>query len=606
MRLVATLLIASCLPAADVSPKKPATHPEAAPAVLPKLDALTSKIAPKAAGKALWPVPENNFIDRIVFARQKRDGVPHAGLATDAEFLRRATLDLTGRLPEPETVRGFLADSSPAKREKLIDGLLATPIEGQIDKPETPFLDKWTYFFGDLFRVSYAELGRGRNLLRDYIYDSLLLNEPYDQFVRGLLTATSRDNWLDAAGNFLIRDQVDDFKDIYINNPDSYDEMAISTGKYFLGINLECVSCHSGRAHLDKINLWLTSVERQQLWRQAAFFSKLDITRPYSIGQEMMMTDGAKGYDITKPSVTRMPRYKADLSPEFLLSGEKPKEGEDWRAAFARMITSNSQFARATVNLIWAELMGAGIVDPPFEFDLARQDPANPPPAPWTIQPSDPELLNALAQDFREHGYDLRRLMRTIVTSSTYQLSSSFEGEWKPEYANFFARHLVRRLDAEEIVDAISQATGVFPSITVLETPLKVKYVMQTRSSEDIAGKDLAAMKVFVAGFGAADRDKNLKQRAASTVQAAELLNSAFVKDRIRMQENSRMHSLLHHDPPLSNAEIVDEMFLGFLSRLPGEAERRVAVKSLEERHDQGLEDLAWTLINKTEFVYNY
>lgn len=289
-----------------------------------------------------------------------------------------------------------------------------------------------------------------------------------------------------------------------------------------------------------------------------------------------------------------------------MLSGEKPKEGENWRAAYARMLTENPQFARATVNMVWAELVGVGIVDPPFEFDLSRQDPAHPPPAPWTIQPSDPELLDALATDFRNNHYDLRRLIRTIVASSTYQLSSAFPGNWKDSYAPYFARHLVRRLDAEEIADAISQATGVAPSIPILETPLKVSYVMQTRSSEDIGGKDLEPLKMFLSGFGQADRDKNLKELVASTVQAAALLNSKFVKESIKVQDKSRAYTLLHHDPPLSNGEVVDELFLAYLSRLPAPAEKILAVNQLAEHHDQGIEDLAWNLINKTEFVYNY
>ena len=114
-----------------------------------------------------------------------------------------------------------------------------------------------------------------------------------------------------------------------------------------------------------------------------------------------------------------MPRYKTDLAPQFLLTGDKPREGEPWREAYARMITDHPQFARATVNLIWSELMGVGIVDPPLDFDLARLDPASPPPSGWTIQPSHPELLEALAKDFREHGYDLRQLIRTIAVSAS-------------------------------------------------------------------------------------------------------------------------------------------------------------------------------------------
>ena len=586
--------------------EKPANHPELPEPAALKLSKLTGRVASHIAAQPSQPALPHNFIDERVFARQKQAGVPRAGLCSDSEFLRRVSLDLTGRLPEPGAVRAFLADHDPQKRDTLINKLMETSIQGKIEKPETPFLDKWTYFFGDVFRNSYAELGRGRNLFREYLYDSLLLNQPYDEMVREMLTVTSRDNWVDGASNFLIRDHVDDFNDVLINNTDSYDEMAISTGKCFLGVNLECVSCHGGAAHLDKINLWLKGVKRQQFWKQAAFFSKLNIGRPYGIGQEMDMSEKGGGYDITKPSVRRMPRFKSDLSPEFVLSGEKPKEGENWRAAYARMLTENPQFARATVNMVWAELVGVGIVDPPFEFDLSRQDPAHPPPAPWTIQPSDPELLDALATDFRNNHYDLRRLIRTIVASSTYQLSSAFPGTWKDSYAPYFARHLVRRLDAEEIADAISQATGVAPSIPILETPLKVSYVMQTRSSEDIGGKELEPLKMFLSGFGQADRDKNLKERVASTVQAAALLNSKFVKESIKVQDKSRAYTLLHHDPPLSNGEVVDELFLAYLSRLPAPAEKILAVNQLAEHHDQGIEDLAWNLINKTEFVYNY
>jgi hypothetical protein len=590
------------LPAAD-----PSKHPEKPVPARDNLNRLTEQIAPKASQRSNQPVPVRNFIDEFIFSRMERDGVPHAGLSTDAEFLRRVHLDLTGRLPEPEAIRKFLADEDPGKREKTIDALLVTPIEGKIDKPETPFLDKWTYFFADLFRNCASELGaRGRNLLRDYLYDALLLNRPYDDVVRDLLTARTRDNFIDAASNFLLRDHVDDFNDVYINQTDSYDEMAISSSKYFLGVNLECVSCHSGPGHLEKINLWLSSVRREQLWRQAAFFSNVLMSRPFGIGNEYELLDKGGHYDVTTRSVRRMPRYKSDVSPQFLLTGEKPKDGEPWREAYARMLTSDRQFARATVNLIWAELMGVGIVDPPLDFDLARLDPAHPPPAPWTIQPSHPELLEVLAGDFREHHYDLRRLIRLIVTSSTYQLSAHFEGDWKAGYAPYFARHFVRRLPAEEICDAIDQATGILPAIEVADGNVKVGYVLQTRSSEDIGGKNLEPMRQLLTSFGQADRDKTERDFSGSTVQAAALLNSKFVKDHIKVQEGGRLHKLLNHDPPLANGEIVEEMFLAFLSRLPLGPEKAVAVKVLEERHNQGLEDLAWSLINKTEFLYNY
>jgi hypothetical protein len=270
------------------------------------------------------------------------------------------------------------------------------------------------------------------------------------------------------------------------------------------------------------------------------------------------------------------------------------------------MLTEDPQFARATVNLIWAELMGVGIVDPPLDFDLARLDPAKPPPAPWTIQPSHPDLLEALARDFREHGYDLRRLIRLIVTSSTYQLSSHYDGDWKAAYAPYFARHFVRRLPAEAIADAISQATGIFPSISISDSNVKVGYVMQARSSEDLGGKELEPLHLLLGSFGQADRDKTDRDLSGSTVQAAALLNSEFVRDRVKIKENGRLSKLLNHNPPLGNQEIVQEMFLAFLARPPRAPEAAIAIKALAERHNQGLEDLAWSLINKTEFLYDY
>src|SRR5438552_1184003 len=431
-KLATTCAMILAFTAGGIAAETPPKHPENPAPARGRLNQLTAEMAPRTSSSSVQPVPVRNFIDTFIFSKMERDRVPHAGLSTDAEFLRRVHLDLTGRLPEPEAIQKFLADKDVDKREKTIDALLATPIAGKLDKPQTPFLDKWTYFFNDLFRNSAAELGApGRNLLRDYIYSALLLNVPYNDLVRELLTARTRDNFVDAAANFLLRDHVDDFNDIEVNQTDSFDEMAISSSKYFLGVNLECVSCHDGQGHLEKINLWLSRIHRPQLWRQAAFFSQLSMSRPYGIGNEYELLDKGGHYDVTTRSVRRMPRYKTEVTPQFLLSGEKPKEGESWRDAYARMLTEDHQFARATVNLIWAELMGVGIVDPPLDFDLARLDPAKPPPAPWTIQPSHPELLEALAKDFREHRYDLRRLIRLIVASSTYQLSSHFDGEWK-------------------------------------------------------------------------------------------------------------------------------------------------------------------------------
>jgi len=580
----------------------PADHPRIPGSHQSTKNTVSHQVAQSVSEPGLKPVPIRNFIDEFIFEKIKKDGIPHAGLSTDEEFIRRVHLDLTGRLPEPEVIRKFVADKDPAKREKSIDEIMATPMKGQIEKLETPFLDRWTYFFGDLFRASVGEMDRGRNLFRDYVYLALLDNVPYDQFVREMLTARSRSNWVDGPSNLLVRDHVDDFNDVKVNQEDSYDEIAITTSKVFLGINLECVSCHSGKAHLEKINLGLSRIDRERVWKQGAFFSKLRIDRPYSIGQEMTLLDIGKGYDLSNRSVRRMPRYDAKVEPEFLLGSEGPRPGEPWREAFARILTSHPQFARATVNLVWAELLGVGIVDPPFGFDLDRMDPAHPPPAPWTIQPTHPELLDALAKDFQAHNFDLRYLIHLIVNSSTYQLSSYFDGEWKESFEPYFAKHHVRRLPAEMICDAVSQATGIFEDIPITYSQKKVQYVMQTYSPDDASGP----LRQLLQFLGQGNRDSVDKDTSGSMVQASALLNSKFVKERIKVQEKGRLYKLLNHEPALSNDEIVEEVFLAFLGRFPRPSECKVALETLEQRHGQGLEDLAWSLINKPDFILNH
>jgi hypothetical protein len=272
------------------------------------------------------------------------------------------------------------------------------------------------------------------------------------------------------------------------------------------------------------------------------------------------------------------------------------------------MLTADPQFARATVNMIWAELMGAGIVDPPFSFDLARQDPANPPAGSWSIQPSHPELLNALAADFRAHHFDLRYLIRLITTSGAYQISSHFGGDWKPAYEPYFARRVVRRLPPEMIADAISEACNIFNDISIRFTDnKKVKYIAETYAPDDVGGQ----LRQFMKSLGQGNRTTMVEvgayNRHGSSAEASELLNSVFVKDRLKSSlEKGRLHELLHHNPPLSDPEIVDELFLAFLARRPQPAERTAALSGLTPDRAQGVGDLAWSLINMPEFVLNY
>ncbi len=161
--------------------------------------------------------------------------IPHASLCSDTEFLRRVSLDLTGRLPEPEKIREFVKDPDPHKREKLAEAIMATSTTGVVTRPSTAFLDRWAYFFCDLFHVN-GLTGKGRTLFYHYIYDSLVVNKPYDHLVREILTTTTRSNFNSAPANFLVRFYVDQPDQTTVNPEDTYDEWAIRTTKMFLGI----------------------------------------------------------------------------------------------------------------------------------------------------------------------------------------------------------------------------------------------------------------------------------------------------------------------------------------------------------------------------------
>ena len=272
------------------------------------------------------PVPRKNLIDDHIFAKLEKEGIPHANLTSDTEFLRRVTLDLSGRLPGAEAIRRFAADSSPDKREKLVDSLFpALPTMGIGRRPTRvgPFLDRWTTFFADMFRNN-EQLREGINSFHDHIYKSLELNVPYDEFVRDLITASAISTWTNGAANFVARHRVmggDGYSEM--NHEDTCDELAIWTTRLFLGVDTECISCHDGKGHLEKINLWLAGKKRIDLWRQAAFFGKTYVGPVYGRIPEFRVKDSEKGYDLSTKSITRLPRFKTTLEPTFLLTGER-------------------------------------------------------------------------------------------------------------------------------------------------------------------------------------------------------------------------------------------------------------------------------------------
>jgi hypothetical protein len=551
---------------------------------LPSANSPTGKLVPR------------NFVDKYIFGKMERDGIAHAPLSSDIEFLRRVTLDLTGRIPSAEQVREFTADNNPAKRDKLIDRLLE----------DEAFVDKWAYYFMDLFRAS-GKMGRGQYLFHYWMKENLRVDRPYDEVARDIMAASAKSNHVVAASSVIAREHVqgkpqpDDGKDLgMVQQLDTHDELAVLYAKTFLGVNLSCISCHDGRAHLEKVNVYLTGKTRRQFYQFASFLGNNRYLMYWEDGKpqsgEFLIDDGAGGYNTKGVSMIRVPRFGGPNNPAFILTGEQPKTGVEPRVELGRMLTSHPQFARATANMFWWKLMGLGIVEPYDEFDLARQNPKSVPEG-WDLQPSHPELLDELAGDFRKSSYSLKHLFRTICRSNAYQLSARYDGEWNDRYAPYFARKLVRMLGAEELHDAIVSATGRAGSFKLGNREMTMAMQMSGPSGS-------GQLKYFMQTFGQANRNNPPRPLQGSPMQPLLLMQSPVVTDRVLAKNDSRVQRLL--DSYKDNSRVVDELFLGTLSRPPSGEEKEIALSALAGNRLEGAQNLQWALVNLTEFFFNY
>ena len=608
MRLTAlavglTAVLAAQAPVPKLPPNHPQVRPEGERDHAARLTENFHKDAPAAA--AAGPVQRKNFIDEEIFGKMERDRIPHAALASDEEFFRRIHLDLIGHLPEPAELRAFAASSDPKKRDQLIDKLVGSKA----------WRAKWTYWFGDLAMTAANRVGgEGKNLFYRWVYDNLQVNRPYNELVSDLLTPNAVSNWFVGPANYLARWVVIGATCEDTVHEDTSDELAVHAAKHFLGVNLDCVSCHDGLRHTDKINLWLTRHKREQLWQMAAFFANTRLLRRVEVAttqDEYSIDDRGPGYDASARSVVRIPRRGTGKIEPVFLTGEKPDVTRPLRPQFARMLTTHPQFARASVNRFWAEFMGAGIVDPVEDFDLDRQDPLKPPPAPWTVQPTHPELLEALAADFRTNGHDLQRLMKLITKSSAYQLSSRWPsaapgGEWKEPYARYYARKLVRRLKAEEVYDSIVGATNQFIEVPIRGTDFRARWATELRTPEDFKQNQpgFRDANFFLEVFGQNNREYSERKMDPEITQAILLMNSPFVLQRLKPAPGSFAAALKNR--AANETELVTELFERFLVRRPDARELAFAKDLLKTNPNKGLEDLQWLLVNKLEFLFNY
>ncbi len=571
-----------------------------ASAIRPHIQAArtTQAIAVAAVAGPTRKAHASGTIDTQLFGAMAAAGVNPAPLAGDAEYLRRATLDLTGRLPTRARVVSFLADTRADKRECLVDELLASP----------EWVDKWTMYFGDLFKNS-VNFGRQRypqerEALVKWTRAALSANKPYDQMARELITAKGENSWEDPGVAFL------SWAGLMIQlEQDRIDLNTVQVSDVFLGLShMDCLLCHNGRGHLDDISLWGRQTTRRQAWGLAAFFSQTSMglvnagaggaaTGPRPGPWYLREAPERAGYALNTTAGDRPARAGgATVTPTYPFSDRSPAQGDNYREFLAKEVTGDLQFARAAVNYVWKEFFVLGIVEPANQLDPARLDPDDPPPAPWTLQPTNARLLNELARDFTSAKFDLKALMRQIATSEAYQLSAAYPGEWKPEMEPLFARKYVRRLWAEEIHDAIAQSSGVASTVVAMQLP--GGGVAGGPGGNPGAAAPADQVTAFLDSFLRGNRVDLLRSGEFNTEQALRLMNNPFVLDRIQVSA-ARLS--------LSDPQLVDELFLAVLSRPASADERTKALAMLATGDRAGqASNLLWTLYNKVDFVYNY
>jgi len=548
-----------------------------------------------------WQFTPVNFVDTEIFGKMVKDGVRWTGPSTDTEFLRRVTLDLTGEIPSPDDVKAFLADTSADKRTKAIDRLLASDA----------FADRWTMWFGDLVenvQVASAtvESYPGRDAYYKFIRDSIRNRKPYDKMVRDVIAGVGK-SFTNGETNYFVRD-------VQNNGPiqDTYDNESASTGQRFLGMPLQCLSCHNGLGHLEQVNSAMSKRLRYDFWKNAAFFSQVTITRakdPATSQQETTLADNSTGrYMLNTVSGNKTPRTPLDgkdyVDPEFFLGGDTPRSGEPRRIAYGRILTANPQFARAAVNYLWKEIFGIGIVEPADSFDLNRQDPATLASG-ATLQPTHPQLLTQLANTFVSSGYDLRAILKTMVMSNAYQLSSRYTaGTWSETWTPYYARHYPRRLMSEEILDAVVKATGV--GITINLTTAQGQTATQVSKAMQLPDPTEGGQyRTLLNNFGRGNRDDDPRSSDSSIVQALSLMNDNNVVSRVRASNpaSTVAKALAATTDP---GTIADTLYLATLGRYPDGPERAAAINYLKSGTlSRKTEDLQFALLNKLEFLFN-
>jgi len=497
-------------------------------------------------------LPVHNFIDELAYGQFQRLGLLPSKLCSDEEFLRRATLDTIGRLPTLEETRAYMADRSRDKRTRVIDRLLADPA----------YADHWANKWADLVRPNPDRAGlKSVYVLDQWLRDAFRKNQPMDEFARDMITASGSTHRF--GPTVVYRDK---------RTPE---EMAQIFSQIFLGVRFECARCHN---HPNE--KWT----QHDFYSLAAYFAQVKrkgagVSPPISGGTEWFYHGGSGSVSHPVSGETLQPK-----PPDGLV--EEIQGNTDLRDQFATWIgkVDNPLFGRAMVNRVWGAFFGHGFVEP--VDDMRASNP-----------PVNANLLDALAKHFVELKYNQKLLIRTILQSRLYQLSSQ-PNETNVADTRNFSRSYRRRLSAEVLMDAVSDVTGVPASFSATWNGARAMETWNFKIGSEF-------MDAFGRPNSSSDPpcERNVK---GTVVQALHMMHAKQLHEKI-IHTKGRVKKLA--DSEKTPAQIGEEIFLIAFNRLPLEQEQSVIAAYFEKNKDNreaATQDLVWAVLNSAEFLFNH
>ncbi len=494
-----------------------------------------------------WNNPKpNNFVDERVFEKLQQLQILPSELCTDEEFLRRAFIDTTGRLPRVEEVQAFLGDKSAQKRAKLVERLL----------DQDDFAELWALRWADILRSNSKKIKvQGVHKFYRWIYDSIRNDKPLDQFTRELITA-SGSVYENPAANY------------WRASRDPNDAVE-TTAQLFLGIRIQCAKCHN-----HPFERWT----QDNYYGIAAAFTRIGRTKGARPDDEVIFP--ASSGEI------KQPRTGKTMKVHLLLTGDVDvPDDQDRRTVFANWLTSASNpfFAKASVNRIWGHLMGRGIVEPVDDF----RD-SNP--------PSNGKLLDELAAQFAKNNFSRKWAIRTIMNSRIYQLSSR-KNKFNSDDEIYNSHATTRLLSAEQLLDAICQVTDV-PE-TFKGVPAGTRAVALPEPPSD---------HYFLKIFGQPQREMACaceRSNESNLSQALQMINGPVVHNKLRA-DNGRIAKMIAEKK--TDEVIIASLYMAALARKPATAEMTAAKKHIANSKDRrlALEDVGWAVLNSKEFLFQH